>query len=90
VIAGSPAAAAGIAPGSKLIAVNSRKFDPDILRDALKGGKASGTGIELLISNGDFFKTYALQYHDGEKYVHMVRDDSKPDVLSEIIKAIAK
>ncbi len=90
VITGSPAALAGIAPGSKLVAVNTRKFDPDILRDALKGGKASGTGIELLVSNGDFFKTYALPYHDGEKYVHMVRDESKPDVLSEIIKPIAK
>jgi predicted metalloprotease with PDZ domain len=90
VLAGSPAAAAGIAPGSKLIAVNSRKFDPDILRDALKMGKASGTGIELLVSNGDFYKTYTLPYHDGEKYVHMVRDESKPDVLSEIIKPVAK
>ncbi|MFI5104168.1 MAG: M61 family peptidase, partial [Terriglobales bacterium] len=90
VLAGSPAAAAGIAPGSKLIAVNSRKFDPDILRDALKMGKASGSGIELLVSNGDFYKTYTLPYHDGEKYVHMVRDESKPDVLSEIIKPVAK
>jgi predicted metalloprotease with PDZ domain len=90
VIAGSPAAAAGIAPGSKLIAVNGRKFDPDILRDALKAGKASGSGIELLVSNGDFFKTYSLPYHDGEKYAHLVRDESKPDVLSEIIKPMAK
>jgi predicted metalloprotease with PDZ domain len=90
VLAGSPAAAAGIAPGSKLVAVNTRKFDPDILRDALKAGKANGTGIELLISTGNFFKTYSLPYHDGEKYVHMVREESKPDVLSEIIKPLAK
>ncbi len=40
--------------------------------------------------NGDYFKTFTVNYHDGEKYVHLVRDESKPDVLSEIIKPLAK
>src|SRR5262249_45389945 len=39
VIMDSPAWKAGIAPGTTLIAVNGRKYDPDILRDALKTGK---------------------------------------------------
>jgi hypothetical protein len=42
------------------------------------------------VRNGDFFKTYALDYHGGEKYPHLVRDASKPDILSEIIKPLAK
>jgi hypothetical protein len=46
--------------------------------------------LQLLVSNGDFYKTYSLDYHGGEKYAHLVRDESKPDVLSEIIKPIAK
>ena len=90
VIYDSPAWKAGIAPGSTLVAVNGRKFDPDILRDALKAGKGNGPNLELLVMNGDYFKTFTLNYHDGEKYAHLVRDESKPDVLSEIIKPLTK
>jgi predicted metalloprotease with PDZ domain len=90
VIYDSPAWKAGIAPGTVLVAVNGRKFDPDLLRDALKEGKGNGPNLELLVMNGDYYKTFTLNYHDGEKYAHLVRDESKPDVLSEIIKPLAK
>lgn len=78
----------GIAPGMELIAVNGRKFTPDLLREALKAAKGNGPNIELLVANGDFYKTHTLNYHDGERYAHLVRDESKPDVLSEIIKPL--
>ncbi len=90
VIMDSPAWKAGIAPGTTLIAVNGRKYNSDILRDALKTGKSNGQNLELLVMNGDYFKTFTVNYHDGEKYAHLVRDESKPDVLSEIIKPLAK
>lgn len=89
VIMNSIAWNAGIAPGMELIAVNGRKFTPDLLREALRGAKGNGPNVELLVANGDFYKTYSLNYHDGEKYAHLVRDQSKPDILSEIIKPLA-
>jgi predicted metalloprotease with PDZ domain len=90
VIFDSLAGKAGIAPGTTLVAVNGRKYNPDILRDALKAGKGNGPSLELLVMNGDYYKTYTLNYHDGEKYAHLVRDESKPDVLGDIIKPLAK
>jgi predicted metalloprotease with PDZ domain len=90
VIMNSVAWNAGIAPGMELVAVNGRKFTPDILREALKAAKGSGPNVELLVTNGDFYKTCTLNYHDGEKYVHLVRDDSKPDILSDILKPLAR
>jgi predicted metalloprotease with PDZ domain len=90
VIVNSPSWNAGIAPGSTLVAVNGRKYTPDILRDALHAGKESKAPLELLVSNGDFYKTYSLDYHGGEKYAHLVRDESKPDLLSEILKPLAR
>jgi predicted metalloprotease with PDZ domain len=90
VIVDSPAWKAGISPGTMLVAVNGRKFNPDILRDALKAGKGNGPNLELLVMNGDYYKTFTLNYHDGEKYAHLVRDESKQDVLSDIIKPLAK
>jgi predicted metalloprotease with PDZ domain len=78
-----PAAKAGIGPGMKLVAVNGRRFSADVLHDAVRDASAP---LALLVENTEYFKTYNLDYHGGEKYPHLVRDDSKPDVLSDIIK----
>ena len=86
-IEGQLAAKAGIGPGMKVVAVNGRRFSPEILRDALKAAKSGAAPIELLVENTDYYKTYKIDYHGGEKYPHLVRDDSKPDLLSEILKA---
>ena len=86
-VEGMPAAKAGIGPGMKLAAINGRRFSADVLSDALRAGKNSSEPLELLIENTEYFKTFKIDYHGGEKYAHLVRDESKPDVLSEIIKA---
>jgi len=86
-IEGDVAAKAGIGPGMKVVAVNGRRFSPEILRDAIKAAKNSTTPIELLVENADYYKAYKLDYHAGEMYPHLVRDESKPDLLSEILKA---
>jgi predicted metalloprotease with PDZ domain len=80
-----PAAEAGITPGMKLIAVNGRKFEGHILRAAIREAKGTQQPIELLIQNADYFKTYKLDYHDGEKYPLLQRNE-KPDTLTDIIR----
>jgi predicted metalloprotease with PDZ domain len=86
-IEGMAAALAGVGPGMKLIAVNGRKYSPEILRESLKAGKSGNAPLELLVENTDYYKTYKLDYHGGERYPHLVRDDSKTDLLTEIYKA---
>lgn len=86
-IEGKPAAQAGIGPGMKLLAVNGRRFTPDVFHDALAATKNSGEPLRLLIENTDYYRTFELNYHEGEKYPHLVRDDAKADTLSEIIRA---
>jgi predicted metalloprotease with PDZ domain len=85
-VEGMPAAQAGIGPGMKVIAVNGRKFSADALSDALRAGKNSSATLELLVENTEYYSTYKLDYHGGEKFPHLVRDESKPDLLSDIIK----
>lgn len=82
-----PAAKAGIGPGMKLIAVNGRQYSPEVLRDALKAGKGANTPLELLVENTDYYNTYKVDYHGGERFPHLVRDESKPDLLTEIYTA---
>jgi predicted metalloprotease with PDZ domain len=85
-VEGMPAAKAGIGPGMKLVAVNGRRFSADVLCDALKAAKNSSDPIDLLVENTDYYKVYKLDYHGGQQYPHLVRDESKPDVLTQIIK----
>jgi predicted metalloprotease with PDZ domain len=86
-IEGMPAAVVGIGPGMKLVAVNGHKFSLEVLREALRAGKTSTAPLELLVENTDYYKTYKLDYHGGERYPHLVRDESKPDLLSLIYQA---
>jgi len=84
---GMPAALAGIGPGMKLIGVNGRRYSSEILRDAIRAGKKNTDPLELLVENTDYYKTYKVDYHGGERYPHLVRDEAKPDLLTEIYKA---
>ena len=86
-VEGMPAAKAGIGPGMKLVAVNGKRFSEDVLCDVLKAAKNGSDPIELLVENADYYRIYKLDYHGGEKYPHLVRDESRPDMLTEIIKA---
>jgi predicted metalloprotease with PDZ domain len=86
VIPGSPAALAGISPGMRLVAVNGRKWSPEILRDAVRRAKNTKDAIDLLTENGEFFTTYRVDYHGGERYPHLEPISGKPDLLTEIAK----
>jgi predicted metalloprotease with PDZ domain len=86
VVPGSPAARAGLAPGMRLVAVNGRKWTPDLLRDAIQRAKNAKEPIELLAENDDFFQSYKVDYHGGLKYPHLEAIAGKTDVLAEIAK----
>ena len=86
-IEGMDAPHAGIGPGMKILAVNGRRFTPQVFRDALYQGKNTSQQLQLLIENTDYFRTFVLDYHGGEKYPHLVREESKPDTMTEIIRA---
>jgi predicted metalloprotease with PDZ domain len=86
-IEGMVAARAGIGPGMKIMAVNGRRYTPQVFRDALKAGKSQKEPLELLVENADYFRTFRLDYHDGERYPHLMRDESRPDKLGDIIRA---
>jgi hypothetical protein len=71
----------------RIAAVNGRKFTAKVWRDALHAAKGGSEPIEVLVENTDWYRTFKLDYHDGERYPHLERDSSKPDLMSELIKA---
>ncbi len=90
VIVGSPAHQAGVGPGMTLVAVNERKWSPEVLHDAVKAAKGSDQSLELLLENAQFFKTYSIAYHDGDKNPHLERVSDQPDILGEILKPLTR
>jgi predicted metalloprotease with PDZ domain len=85
-IVGSPAFDAGISSGMKVIGVNGRVFTQELLEDAIKAAKDGAQPITLLVVVDDYFQTSTINYHGGERYPHLVREDAKPDYLDEVIK----
>ncbi len=82
-----PAFKAGLAPGMTLLAVNGRTFAGDVLKDAITAAKTSKDPIELLVKSDDDVKTIKVDYHEGLKYPHLVRDETKPDTLKTLLAA---
>lgn len=87
VVIGGPVHKSGVAPGAKVTSVNGRQFTAALLREAVQGAAASADDpIDLQVKNGEYFSTHRVDYHGGEKYPHLERDNGKPDLLTEILK----
>jgi predicted metalloprotease with PDZ domain len=84
---GMASALAGLAPGMRIVAVNGRKFSPRVLLEAMQEGSANRQALlQLLVENAEFYKTVSLDYHGGPRYPRLLRDESRPDLLTEILK----
>jgi predicted metalloprotease with PDZ domain len=82
---GSAAWNAGMGPGMKIIAIDHQEYDADYLDGAIKDAKQSKAPISLLVEQDKWFGTYALNYHGGLRYPHLVRIKGTPDMLGAIM-----
>ena len=71
VLWGSPAFNAGLTVGTEIVAVNGRKFDGEAIRQAIKDAANNGPAPQLLIHDGDVYKTVTLDWHGGLRYPHL-------------------
>ena len=85
-IVGSPAFEAGVSSGMKVVGVNGRVYTHDGLVDAIKASKDTSAPITLLVISDDYYRTCTINYHAGQRYPHLVRDDAKPNYLDDLAK----
>ncbi len=64
----SPAFNAGLSIGSQIVAVNGRNFSGDALKNAIKAAAGNGTAPELLVHDGEVYRTVKLNWHGGLRY----------------------
>jgi hypothetical protein len=53
----------------------------------VKAAKGDAAPMQLLVENSEYYRTYAVNYHDGDRYPHLVRETSRPDYLGDMIRA---
>lgn len=85
IVTGAPAWEAGLGPGMKLVAINGRKWAPEVLSQEIQGARQSKTPIEGTAEHGDALRTFRIDYHGGERHPHLERDPARPDLLSVIL-----
>jgi predicted metalloprotease with PDZ domain len=85
IVTGSPAWEAGLGPGMKLVAVGGRAWAPEAVPEAVRAAKTSKAPITIAAVHGDVLKTFQVNYHEGERYPHLERDASRPDLLAAIL-----
>jgi len=85
VLPASPAFAAGLKPGAKIIAINGAKWSADALRDSLDAAATSGAPLELVVECSERVCTVKIDYHGGAVYPHLDRVPEVHDTLAEIL-----
>jgi predicted metalloprotease with PDZ domain len=83
----SPAFEQGFAIGMQLIAVNGVAASAANLRAAVTAAKGTDEKIELIVRDGQRYRTVAFDYHDGLKYPHLERISGTPDRLGDLLTA---
>ena len=76
---------AGVTAGAQVLAVNGLAYDADVLTDAITAAKTTHAPIQLIVKTGERYRVVAIEYFDGLRYPHLVRDASVPARLDDVL-----
>jgi predicted metalloprotease with PDZ domain len=82
-----PAFNEAVTVGTQVVAVNGVSFGAEALRRAIAAAAkdASSPPIELLLKDGDQYRSVAIEYRDGLRYPRLERAPGSADRLGEIL-----
>jgi predicted metalloprotease with PDZ domain len=81
----SPAFNSGMTIGDEILAVNSRHYDGDALKGAIKTAQGRGPAPQLLIKSGDLYRTVTLDWHGGLRYPKLEKLGKGPGTLDALL-----
>jgi predicted metalloprotease with PDZ domain len=73
--------------GTQIVAIDGTAYTGERLKDAIKEATKSRAAIELLVKNGDRYRTVRVDYHDGLRYPHLERAAGATASLDDILAA---
>lgn len=83
----SPAYRAGLSSAATVLAVQGRAYKPELLREAVSANKDGKSPIELLVRDGDFFRSVRIDYRGGLRHPVLERLPNTEDRLSALLAA---
>lgn len=86
VVPGSVADKHGLCKDAKIVAIGGRQYSRDHLTSAV-AQSVQTRKIELMVQYHQRLRSVTLPYKDGKKYLRLTRDSTKPDLLSQILRA---
>jgi predicted metalloprotease with PDZ domain len=87
---GGPADKAKLIPGQKILAVDGRVYSKDALHAAIRGAKTTSAQMHFILQSDTLVTLTDLDYHDGERYPTLVRNEGTPAYLDDIVAPLAK
>ena len=82
---GGPAFDAGLSSAATLVAVNGRAYKGEVLKEALTAAKTDKAPIQLLVREGELFRTVPISYSGGQRYPTLQRIEGTEDRLSVLL-----
>ena len=82
---GSPAFEVGLSPSVKLMAVNGLAYEADRLKAAITEAKSGAAPIQLLVKDGDRYRTVSIAYKGGLRYPKLERVEGVDDRLTTVL-----
>jgi predicted metalloprotease with PDZ domain len=76
---------AGLSPALSVVAVNWRAYKGEFLKDAITANKDGRAPIELLLREGDNFRTVRIDYRGGLRYPVLERVAGAEDRLATLL-----
>lgn len=80
-----PAYRAGIARDMRVVAVNGIAYKAERLQRAIVAAKSNKQPIELLLRQGESYRTVRIDYHEGLRYPHLERIAGTSDRLQQLL-----
>jgi predicted metalloprotease with PDZ domain len=87
VVQDSPAFAAGLTPGGKLVGVDGATWSPAALERALRDAQAANRPLTLLVERQGEIASRSLSVARGVVYPHLERIPGTADTLADILRA---
>ena len=81
----SPLFNEGVTSGTKILAVNGRKYSAGDFKSAITAAKGGNQPIQLLVQKGETYRTINLPYHGGLRYPRLERTGTGPSSLDRLL-----
>ena len=87
---GGPAEKAGFIPGEKIMAVDGKVYSREALHGAIRQSTSASAPMHFILQDETLVRQVDLDYHGGERYPALVRNEGRPAYLDDITTPLAK